>query len=382
MQGAQKQAAHSINKHNPHQESVIGPDISTWMIFMCTVLLDELLPSGHEIERGISLMRQIWRKARWLFVAIIAPEVVLAASYLDYCSVRNSHNEILIEEYRGVLVTSGDTDLRPDLHCGRVELPRRISTEIAVVLDMTESLSVTAASNSSLKASIPILPPPWMIEDEYHSASMLLSRLMITFHITFFFIEVFIQYPNDSPRIPLEMSTTAYIVCSITVYYIWQQTLRETERHLSKPIKARRIDDSGKDPVWQQTQHRDISSLKYIETMTLFSDSWRWGLSFGGFIFGTLHLAAWDIDFPTLREKQLWRVSCLTLMGPLVLMLLYRTFYRPVGRNFGYLTFSKEKMAALTKLLLFFAAYLYTIARLFLLVESFRISRSFPVGVD
>jgi hypothetical protein len=357
------------------------------IIIMCIIVMEQKnLVSEQEIGRDMSAREQVSRIAKLAFVVILTPELVLAATYRDYCSVRNSHSEILIKGNHAVLVASRDTDLKPELHFGGVDLPRLLSREVVIQLRQAERSSPATTSNSSLlveghaKESIPILLLPWVVKVGRDSAHPLFAKWMMTAQVIWSSLEVLSRFVNASSVTPLEMSAAAYMVCSITAYYIWRQQLPEIERHLSQPIKARRIDEPGTDRLWQQTQHRDISSLKDIETMILFSDSWRWGLCFGGFIFGTLHLAAWDIYFPTVHSKQLWRMSCLALMSPLVLLILYRGFYKPVARNFGYLTSGKETPAALAKLSMF-TMYLYICARSFLFFQSFR-SWGFPANVD
>lgn len=318
---------------------------------------------------------------------MIAPEVVLAASYRDYCSIRKSQNEILMIGSHGMLVASGDTDLKFELPIGGVDLPKGISTEVAYRLEHSDRLADAAASNSSkldevgVKRSIPILLPPWIMIGE-RDVSRLFPTLMITFQLSTFSITVLIRYFNALSLTPQEMIASAYTVCAVTTYYIWLQQQSEIKRHLSKPIKARQIERATTHRLWEQTPNRDFNSLKNIGALIFSSNSWRWGVSFGGFIFGTLHLAAWDINFPTMREKQLWRMSSLALMSPLEVLVLCQTLNKLGFRNFVHLKFGKETTAFLTNLLLFFAIYSYIFARVFLFVEPFWISRTFPKGVD
>jgi hypothetical protein len=89
------------------------------------------------------------------------------------------------------------------------------------------------------------------------------------------------------------------------------------------------------------------------------------GVSIGGIIFGAIHIAAWNLSFPTLIEQTLWRTASImttTLPGVMYLCLLLQQFFLP--------PFSLP--LNLIKIWNIFFGALYVIARAFLLVEIFR----------
>lgn len=98
-------------------------------------------------------------------------------------------------------------------------------------------------------------------------------------------------------------------------------------------------------------------------------------------IYGGIHLAAWNFDFPSHVESILWKVSGFIIMGliPVVLLLLF------LGSAVGdYLTSSSVEdyiEAASVLGLVIPGVILYGFARIFLVVESFISLRHVPIGV-
>ena len=114
--------------------------------------------------------------------------------------------------------------------------------------------------------------------------------------------------------------------------------------------------------------------------MVIDPSSLAWGLSIAGFIFGIIHLAAWDISFPTTPEKYLWRISSLVLMCSMTFLLLKRVFNKLVVRKFFYFVFGKETTESLFSWSLLLTIGLYASSRVFLFLYPFRALQSIPVG--
>lgn len=88
------------------------------------------------------------------------------------------------------------------------------------------------------------------------------------------------------------------------------------------------------------------------------------GFIIAGIVFGSIHCAAWNADFPTSAERVLWQVASVMTAG--ILPLYFACFLADV--HLRKLAFLRATLAVLE----FVFAMSYFLARLFLLVEVFR----------
>ena len=111
-------------------------------------------------------------------------------------------------------------------------------------------------------------------------------------------------------------------------------------------------------------------------------------------LYGGIHLALWNHDFPTSVESLLWRISAATLTSaPILLLFLFPgavlTFVLEIGLEKIFPRFSKGiwdswgEWVAICMFLVAGAAamLLYIFARVFIVVESFISLRHVPIGV-
>jgi len=87
------------------------------------------------------------------------------------------------------------------------------------------------------------------------------------------------------------------------------------------------------------------------------------GLFIGTLLFGSLHTAAWNFNFPTRMEQIVWRVSSLMCT---IYMFAIAFCYGILGGD------SNPTLAQACRLTARFISILYVLARLFLIVEMFR----------
>lgn len=104
-------------------------------------------------------------------------------------------------------------------------------------------------------------------------------------------------------------------------------------------------------------------------------------------IYGGIHLAAWNFDFPSQVESLLWKVSSFIIIGlapvAFLLLLLFLAFEEystnwPFSPVINFITFS---FFISLLFLVILGSLLYTFARIFLVVESFISLRHVPIGV-
>lgn len=102
-------------------------------------------------------------------------------------------------------------------------------------------------------------------------------------------------------------------------------------------------------------------------------------------IYGGIHLAAWNFDFPSHVESILWKVSSFIIMGliPVVLLLfLLGVFVGEYLTSWNtFLSVEENIEIAYVMGLAILGFLLYGFARIFLVVESFISLRHVPIGV-
>ncbi|KAK5654234.1 hypothetical protein OQA88_7409 [Cercophora sp. LCS_1] len=95
-----------------------------------------------------------------------------------------------------------------------------------------------------------------------------------------------------------------------------------------------------------------------------------YGTAIGLFIFGCIHLVAWNFHFPSAVEQLLWRISSLLVVClPLALMVAFFFYIKAASGSW-------QEGVALIFLLLILVVF--ALARLFLLVEAFRSTYYLP----
>ena len=93
------------------------------------------------------------------------------------------------------------------------------------------------------------------------------------------------------------------------------------------------------------------------------------GFGFGGTLFGDIHFAAWNFDFPTLVERILWRLSyCVLVTIPLLGSTMYFMKMHNVGRD----SEKDTKTNALLRTSTTICVVMYLLAWLYLMTAVFR----------
>lgn len=185
----------------------------------------------------------------------------------------------------------------------------------------------------------------------------------------------------------LEIAVTAFGICAIITYFF----LLPKPKGVDVPITLKEF--QGHIPIHQN----EFESLryrilqKYIRSLFVFGDGLasvvdimgchipndalnaaagreldvlHVGVSIGGIVFGAIHIAAWNLYFPTSIEQTLWRMSSVmstVLLPTMYLLLLLNEYIIPAGIPTIFI-----------KVWDILFGSLYVLARAFLLVEIFR----------
>ena len=124
--------------------------------------------------------------------------------------------------------------------------------------------------------------------------------------------------------------------------------------------------DRNKRPYLNR-QNGDWPSLGYVDQQGLHleSKSILTAFIFAGLIYGGLHLFAWNATFPSQIEKTLWRSSGITLA--VSGMILTMQYIAPTNTRNVFC----DLAAGISVALMVYLAFLYTAARIYLVVECF-----------
>jgi hypothetical protein len=97
-------------------------------------------------------------------------------------------------------------------------------------------------------------------------------------------------------------------------------------------------------------------------------DAYLIGFMFGGIVFGSIHVAGWNLMFPTPIEQKLWRISSL-LITTLLPTIFLPILLAPHSQTVETFIQNRDLLLQISNLVV---GVLYIVARLFLLVEIFR----------
>jgi hypothetical protein len=256
------------------------------------------------------------------------------------------------------------------------------------------------------------LPPVSPQELETLSNSDSLVKLLAMLQIGWLMIQLLVRYEQNIISSQLEISALAFSVCSLLTYAIlWNRPRGVTKRYRVRAAKAPKLTEImslatfGPGYVW--TWHRfeakededlfllpipnDASHAVDVRSIVAGYENTvagrtivGWlrhnhpaivsviaGSVIGGTLFGGIHCLAWNFAFPTHTELVLWRICSITttvLPALSVYFNLQWSYYNGWVEDLDEETGSK----LYGPILLIFFVLPYIIARLFLLVETFR----------
>lgn len=256
------------------------------------------------------------------------------------------------------------------------------------------------------------LPPISAQELESLSNSDSLVKLLAVIQIAWLMIKLLVRYKTNIISSQLEVATLAFSVCSLLTYSIlWNRPRGVTRRYRVKATRIPKLDEItslaifGPGYLWTWSRsHENIDedlcvvpipndASHAVDVRSVLGEfgntvagrtllGWlRYnhpaivsviaGSALGGTLFGALHCLAWNFVFPTRTELVIWRVcSILTTVLP-VLSIYFNLQWSYYNGWVDYLEGETVSRFHGPVLLIFFLVP-YVLARLFLLVETFR----------
>jgi hypothetical protein len=185
--------------------------------------------------------------------------------------------------------------------------------------------------------------------------SDVLAKVLACIQIVYTIIKATARVRQHLPLSELEVTTFAYILCTLFSYIFWWSKPQEIRRPIV--IKLRK-------PHFQRS--RSVGNYN-MGTLPIYII----GILGFGTAVGAIHLLAWNFSFPTTTELWVWRSTslCVTVLPLIVLSVIWLLDCFP-GRH------PRGNLAVLAPLLI-----LYGSARLLLLAQSLASFRSLPKEV-
>ena len=222
---------------------------------------------------------------------------------------------------------------------------------------------------------------PNLSEDELadkNKGNLLLKGLAIL-QIIWMVIQLIWRWREDKPASQLEVMTLSFAVCAIIIYaLVWSRpqgvetpTIIQGNRVSKEDMRS--LAQIESDVLWfKRVLYTMPNNINHSPLATGF------GFEIGSILFGILHLFAWNFKFPTEVERTLWRVSSfVTFLAPVAFVVVCVPIDMILDSVFGTRLINTSSF----KLLLNLIALVYIVARLFLLVESFRSLYFLPADV-
>jgi hypothetical protein len=343
--------------------------------------------------------KSIWSTLQMMLVAIIAPEYTFGKAVGDFASARSSRKKM--EDFArgdGVKWTlahsfyadMGGFRVIPAGHPDTAEDHSSKASAREIVLVSSDLHWLRR------KGDIAALPDISESEIQDKSKGDGLVKTIALFQVLWMALQVIIRRSKGLAISQLELAVTAYSVCAVITYLFLLQKPKNigiSSRPLecnASGIASRRNASSAEDRI-DYYDHELLIDILVPGAFARTSKS-RWftsrvpnetingecqyivcyGAIVGGLIFGGIHIAAWNFEFPTYIEQLLWRICS---VGMVTLMLV--SLLPLVATVFALLVFDadideNDAVIAFNHSIYGLCAVLYVLVRLFILVETFR----------
>ncbi|KAK0510559.1 hypothetical protein JMJ35_006991 [Cladonia borealis] len=326
-------------------------------IFICTWSVLHLdVPKRH----GWWYLR--FRKVRWMLLAALVPELILAMAVEDFLQARSLLGHLVThggDEWTlvhaefavagGIRVKSPETDKI---------MPKRI-----------EALR-KAVESGQIKE-----PPISKEELKSRSKSDGVVKLIVLLQITWFGLQALFRAIQHLQVTPLEIMTVAFFVLAVLIYAIWWNQPQDIEYPIIITLQnaGNRIETSKGVNVGTKTDGGRKAWYLNEKRARWFEDSGFYLVLVIAPMFGAIHCLAWNAPFPTSEETLAWRVCAVATTGLPILAVAI------VSASFLFEThIAEQDMDNLIGIISAISLFLYASARITLITLAFTSLRALP----
>ncbi|KAJ7162743.1 hypothetical protein C8R43DRAFT_1063017 [Mycena crocata] len=358
-------------------------------IFACTwVSVHPNVPPPNQ-----SRLALFWRRLRLMLVAVIAPEFMVGLAARQFFAARSFARDFKVSRTHGFFICMGGFVSRTGHH------PVVIQEQLDTIPEYLADIHAVEEED---------------IKDK--SKGDALSKGVALIQGLWFTTQCLARFHQRLPVSGLEIATLAFAVVNIFIYALWWGKPLDVQRPIiigpkeeipttdSPLLDAQNPSalGSGEQPpdaaakswggsffggLWGALggdYGNDYSPTSYTSVPSFWSTastddrdknkSAFYIVCLVGTIFGGIHFAAWDADFPSTKEMWMWKLSALAVVAvPVVYQILWSIQIVDDGP-----ALDTDVMEVLIPSLLGF--FIYPIARLFLIVLPLIALRDLPPG--
>ena len=402
-------------------------------LFVCTwTVLHLNVPKAGEGELQILV-----RKVKWMVIAFIGPEFVFGHALAEFTAAWKSRRylkDVAVAKgsnwtlTHGFYANQGGFVLKycPDNQSENVgEQDNARAKEDVSPKDPTTS--AIPGNNGSLNPASLVSTPinanqirylaeerliafPVISKEEIDDKSKgdIFAKGVACWQVFWLLLQCIVREGKHLPTTPLEISTLSFSACTLATYALWFK--KPLDVKMPTPILINRLPDSTLAELKKLSTKSIVADFFLVDQLgrgretpfhqRIYNDSyfvdrtyivrfprdvfvmvdWEFGVTILSILFGSLHLIAWDFDFPTPTERLIWRIASAFSAG--VMPLLYT-----VGTVVTYLaltiapewTFKHKDLIFSVPIAV--SSFAYALGRFYLLGESLASLRSLPPQV-
>jgi len=249
------------------------------------------------------------------------------------------------------------------------------------------SYDMVEVTRGEQRVTVPCIPDINDSKIQEISRSDIVLRVMWIIQVCWYLLQCIARATQNLSVSLLELSTVALIICAIIIQIIWWYKPLDVQSSTPISIDEVTLDDQEtartirieEEDNWRGsggygTTTYEYTTYKYkmrVNNDTTTSNRAVIALPIVGFIFGGVHMIAWQFYFHTERERHLWRVFAILVAGtPIALTAIERLGY--------CLDLENDTMVLSFWCLKNMLLLVYAASRIYLIVMSFVSLRHLP----